>query len=279
MIKESDIKIRLGKIGYLNVLPIYYPLEKQVIKNSFEIIEGIPAQLNLLASRGKLDISGTSSIEYARNFEKYLLIPNICIGSNGPVMSVLFLSKIPIKDLPGKKIVLTAHSHTSVTLLKIYLKSQNIEPEYIVGDVLKSIYNKDIYAALAIGDEALYLRGNTNFPYVLDLGEEWRKLTGLPFVFGVWVANKNSFNQLQDKIKYSCKLLLKAKEWGNQYLEMFAKIIEQKNILSYNDALKYFKGLIYDMKDNYIKGLKLFYKFSYEYSLINRIPEINFIEL
>jgi chorismate dehydratase len=62
-------KILLGKISYLNVLPIYYPLENQIIKNNFKIIEGIPAHLNHLASQGKLDLSGTSSIEYAKNFE------------------------------------------------------------------------------------------------------------------------------------------------------------------------------------------------------------------
>ncbi|GAB6887080.1 menaquinone biosynthesis protein [Desulfothermus okinawensis JCM 13304] len=272
-------KIKLGKIGYLNVLPIYYPLEKQIIKNSFEVVEGIPARLNELMSQGKLDISGTSSIEYGRNFDKYLLIPDICIGSNGPVMSVLFLSKIPIKELSGKKIVLTAHSHTSVTLLKIYLRSRNIEPEFVVGDVTKNIHDKDILGALAIGDEALHLRGSTLFPHVMDMGEEWRKLTGLPFVFGVWVVNKKSLDKIGDKIIDSCKLLLMAKNWGKLRLDMFARIVEDKNILNYQEALSYFKGLIYDMNIQYLEGLKLFYKYSYENGLIDRKPEINLMTI
>ncbi len=270
-------KITLGKIGYLNVLPIYYPLETQIIKNPFKIVEGIPARLNELASKGELEISGTSSIEYARNFEKYLLIPNICIGSNGPVMSVLLLSKIPIQDLNGKEIVLSAHSHTSVALLKMYLTSRGIDVRYRTGNVVESIKHKDIFGALAIGDEALYLQRASNLPYILDLGEEWRRWTRLPFVFGVWVVNRETYRNRPHDIKLGCELLLRAKEWGNRRLDLFAKIVEQKNILSYEEAILYFEGLIYDMTENYLEGLKLFYSFLFNHNLIPKIPKIEFI--
>ena len=269
-------KIILGKIGYLNVLPIYFPLEQQIIKNSFEIIEGIPAHLNELASQGKLDISGTSSIEYARNHEKYLLVPDICIGSNGAVMSVLFLSKLPVDKLNGKKIGLTSHSHTSVALLKMYLAEKNIDAKFVTGNVMTMSNNRKIAGILAIGDEALYLRKQSVFPYVLDLGEEWRKWTGLPFVFGVWVVNKKSSKDKKEIIK-ACKLLIQAKEWGKKRLDMFASIIEKKNILSYEDGLSYFNGLIYDMREKHLQGLNLFYHFLYNYKLIPKIPKIEFI--
>ncbi len=270
-------RLRLGKIGYLNVLPIYYPLENNIIKHCFEIITGIPAELNQLASKGKLDISGTSSIEYARNFSKYYLIPDLCIGSNGPVMSVLFLSKCPLDNLHGKKVILTSHSHTSVALLKLFLKRKGMEVEYLTGNVMDFVKQKDIYGALAIGDEALVLRNHPNIPYIIDLGEEWKNKTGLPFVFGVWVAVKKSVDQSPEKIRQGCKILIDAKKWGQKRLSFFAKILEDKNILSYEDALAYYQGLIYDLDENYIEGLKLFYNELYKEKIIPTMPEINFI--
>ena len=269
-------KILLGKISYLNVLPIYYPLENQIIKNNFKIIEGIPAHLNHLASQGKLDLSGTSSIEYAKNFEKYLLIPHICIGSNGPVKSVLFLSKIPIKRLGGKKIIISSHTHTSAALLKLIFKRDNIEVIYKTGNISEYIEKSDIYGILAIGDEALTLRKVSNFPYILDLGEEWQRWTGFPFVFGVWIVTKKAMEKRPDVMKIGCKLLLHAKDWGLKRLEFFAKITEEKTLLSYNEALSYFRGLVYEMNENEIKGLKCFYRFLYEAKLISKKPKICF---
>lgn len=270
-------KLRLGKIGYLNVMPIYYPLETNIIPHSFEIISGIPAQLNELARTGNLDISSTSSIEYARNFSKYYLIPNLCIGSNGPVMSVLFLSKLPLHKLNGKKVILTSHSHTSVALLKMFLKSQGISVEYLTGNVMDFVNQEHIHGALAIGDEALMLRNNPHIPYIIDLGEQWKRETGLPFVFGVWVAVKQSFNKYPEKIKEGCRILIDAKNWGQKRLSFFAKIIENKKLLNYDDALTYYKGLIYDLDDNYIEGLKLFFKKLYIENLIPTMPDIDFI--
>ncbi len=70
-----------------------------------------------------------------------------------------------------------------------------------------------------------------------------------------------------------------AKNWGKLRLDMFARIVEDKNILNYQEALSYFKGLIYDMNIQYLEGLKLFYKYSYENGLIDRKPEINLMTI
>ncbi len=273
-------RIRLGKICYLNVLPIYHPLEHQIIPNNFKIVPGIPAELNQKMHRGELDISGTSSIEYARHWRDYLLIPRIAIGSNGPVKSVLFLSNFPLKEMHNKKVLLTSHSHTSAALLRLIFKREDIKVRFETGPISPHLPQKGgPDGVLAIGDEALALRKNNPFKYTMDLGEEWRRWTSLPFVFGVWVVNKKSLQEGQDHIKRSCALLIQAREWGCSKIEMFAKKASERFFLGYTHILHYFKGLVYDMGERELKGLSTFYQMLYEASLIKEIPPLTLLEV
>jgi len=182
---------RLGRIGYLNVLPVYHPLEAGIIAHNFEIVSGPPALLNAMMERGELHVSSGSCIEYARRPERYLLVPNMAIGSNGPVMSVLLLSRMPLGELDGKSICISGESHTSVALLRLLLARQGVKARFENDLVSARIRGPEPPAAfLAIGDEALRLRGHPEYPHRLDLGEAWRAWTGLPFVFGLWFVSR-----------------------------------------------------------------------------------------
>ncbi len=271
--------ITLGKISYLNVLPLYFPLEKQIIPNNFKIIEGIPADLNLMMQREELDISGTSSIEYARNWRKYLLVPDISIGSNGPVKSVLFLSRIPFNKMDDKRVLLSSHTHTSAALLSLFFKREGIIPQLETGSIPRLLQEKDIpEGILAIGDEALFLRKNSPFKHIMDLGEEWRRWTGLPFIFGVWVVSKKRIEQKPSLITQGCFQLLRAKEWGVSRLPFFAQQAKSETFLEYEELLQYFKGLVYDLGKEEIEGLMTFYRLLYEHDFIKEIPQINFVD-
>ncbi len=272
--------LKLGKISYLNVLPLYYPLESQIIPNSFKIIEGIPADLNIMMQREELDISGTSSIEYARNWRKYLLVPDISIGSNGPVKSVLFLSQVPFKKMHDKRVVVSSHTHTSAALLSLLFKKEGIEPRIETGSISSVLKGNNIpHGVLAIGDEALMLRKNSPFKYIMDLGEEWRKWTGLPFIFGVWVVNRKRAMENPHEMEKGCCLLLKAKKWGISHLPFFAKRAEFDFVLGYEEILEYFKGLVYNLGKEELKGLITFYKLLYEHSFIEEPPTIDLFKI
>ena len=84
--------LRMGRINFLNVLPIYHPLEAGIIPHDFELVSGPPALLNNMMAAGELHVSSCSCIEYARHPGQYYLVRDLSIGSNGPVMSVLLLS-------------------------------------------------------------------------------------------------------------------------------------------------------------------------------------------
>lgn len=271
--------IRLGKIGYLNVLPIYHPLESGIIEGDFDIISGPPSALNTLMDQGELDISAASSIEYARHPEKYYLIPDIAIGSRGPVQSVLLLSKFPVKKLTEKTILVSSQTHTSAALLRV-LQSElwKIRTQFVSGDattVLEKGKRPD--AILAIGDEALNLRHHPDYPHRIDLGEAWRELTGLPFIFGVWLVQRKSWNDSPDKLKRASHVLLQAKKWGTEKLSDICLLAAEDSCLNDTEMCSYFDGLVYDFNENEMRGLKLFYTHLMENGLISTVPRLDFI--
>ena len=273
-------KVRVGRIKYINVLPIYYALENGIIENDYEFFYGTPSELNKMASRGEVDVSSVSSIEYARNFPKYLLVPNIAIGSNGSVKSVILKSKVPPSQLDQKKILVSAQTHTSFALLKMILEKKfNVFPEYMVGNVESLLEEESFSGFLAIGDEALNLRNHPKFPYILDLGEAWQKWTGYPFVFGVWIVNISSIDIFSDKINEVCKNLLKSKDWGNKRIRFFCEKIIKHKVLTKEELISYFNHLSYDLDEKEKKGLVLFYKLLEELNEIPKAPPLNFYNL
>ncbi|HKI82302.1 MAG TPA: menaquinone biosynthesis protein [Pseudodesulfovibrio sp.] len=271
--------VRLGKIGYLNVLPIYHPLETGILPMDCEVTSGPPAELNILMNAGKLDVSATSSVEYARHPDKYYLIPNIAIGSRGPVQSVLLLSRCPVEELDGRTILVSAQTHTSAALLRVLqAKLWNIRTVFTTGsatDVLGT--GERPQAILCIGDEALNLRYHPDYPHRIDLGEAWRELTGLPFIFGVWIVRRESFERDQKKVEQAAKLLLAGKDWGTENIGDVCVMAAEESCLNDKEMCSYFDGLVYDLGPDEQKGLRTFYKSLVETGLLDEAPELVFL--
>jgi chorismate dehydratase len=82
------IKARLGRISYLNVLPIYFAMEQVFRENGFRLVRGTPAELNAAMRRGDIDLGSISALEYGRQPQEYLLLPKLSISSRGAVGSV-----------------------------------------------------------------------------------------------------------------------------------------------------------------------------------------------
>ena len=166
--------LRVGKVGYLNTLPLFYRLE------GFEIVEGHPSELVKLLREGKIDAGIVSSVEYFFNPESYWVLPDVSVSSRGSVCSVLLLSRKPLKAI--RRVRITPNSMTSRYLLTFILEEgYGIRPEEATED-------EDAF--LAIGDEAINFRDS--FPYVYDLGEEWFRLTNLPFVFALFLVRRDA---------------------------------------------------------------------------------------
>jgi chorismate dehydratase len=127
------LKPRAGHIQFLNCLPLYHGLSQTGVLAEIELIKGTPTELNQWLLQGKLDFASISSIEYCRNHEQLVLMPDLTISSDGEVWSVLLFSKVPIEELHGRTIALTNISATSHVLLQIILKDRyRVNANYFV---------------------------------------------------------------------------------------------------------------------------------------------------
>lgn len=272
-------KVKVGRISYLNVLPIYYPLESGLIVNDFEFVYGPPAQLNKMMSEGLMHIASNSSIEYLRHAEQYLLLPDLAIGSRGPVQSVIMISRKPLERLKGCNVLVSAQTHTSAALLKILLSEYiPLNATYETGNATERLESGEKpEAILCIGDEALNLRKHSEYPYIFDLGEEWIRWTGLPFIFGIWTVRRDAAHR--EDVKQAVRDLIRAKEWGQANIEKICEMTADKTMLNLEESRSYYDGLVYDLGKIEIEGLKVFSKYLLKTGQIDHIPDLEFLDI
>lgn len=268
--------LRIGKIAYTNLFPIFYMLEKGNL-SEYEIIEGFPSALNRMLRNGEIDISPSSSIEYLRYPDKYSIIEDHSISSKGPVRSIFLFSKRPIEELEGMTILTTSQSETSVALLDIILKKfYKIACSSQPINGLPDLRSNEKEAFLLIGDDALKAKKTIFDMYVYDLGEVWYKHTGLPFVFALWIARKDCSIKKAELFERFVHDLNMAKESAMNNLNEIAQewklllLSHHSLVISEEELVSYWKGISYDFGDEHRKGLEMFRKYSEELGLLNR---------
>ena len=205
-----------------------------------------------------------SSLTYLENKDKLMPIADLCIASNGPSDSVLLFSSFPIEELDGAKIALTYASATSNKLLQIIFKEFlkiHVDFEIIdVGAFRETPLQGNKYPAyLLIGDHALheYSKMPRNV-FIYDLGSLWKKYTGLPMVYGMWVVRKEAVRAGLDLSLFAEKIK-QAKSIGLS--TMFDKVVkkaQEKVLISRDFYSTYFQHLTYDLTDECKKGLEVF---------------------
>jgi chorismate dehydratase len=119
---NQDNRIRIGRINYTNVWPIYYYFPDLVPKDEFEIIHQVPTGLNKAMAAGEVDMGPISSFAYGESFEQYMLYPDLSVSAFGTVNSLLLFHKKPLSELANGSIMLPTTSATTVNLLKIILQ-------------------------------------------------------------------------------------------------------------------------------------------------------------
>jgi chorismate dehydratase len=180
----------VGHIGFLNSLPFLVGLDASPTPPPFTLVSGPPTELNRRLLAGELDVSPISSIEYAAHAEALVLLPGLCIASDGPVASVLLATRVPPDQLTERVVALDPSSATSHVLVKLVLwERYRVRPRFEVRE-RSSLDGLRADAALVIGDQALRTRLDPNGWQILDLGEEWKALSGCRMVYAVWAARR-----------------------------------------------------------------------------------------
>ena len=294
-----DRKLRIGRIPYANLFPIFYALETECDCSSYEFVEGVPSKANRMLRDGKLDVSSSSSIEYLRNPADYRIIEGNSVSSRGPVGSIFLFSKKPIEQLDGSGVKVTSQSETSVALLDvIFRKFYGIQctlqaagdPESAGGD-----------AYLLIGDDALKAGNDRDASCVMrheikdkdneslnasrithhasrssgsllsyDLGDIWYRRTGLPFVFALWIVREDLYHdnaRLELLMKFADDLN-RAKLIALRNLPEIARHAPMKAFLSEKEIISYWNKLDYELSPEHRKGLELFKKYLLDISYL-----------
>lgn len=269
-------KARLGRIAYLNVLPIYFALENVFGENGFRLIRGTPAELNHLMRRGEVDLGSISAMEYGRAFRNYLLLPDLSISSRGAVGSVLLFSRVPFSKLDGRTIRVSSASASGAALVKVLMaRLFEVEPRYQPGQ-LTDIPLRDCAAVMAIGDEALALKAAGALPFELDLGEAWQELTGLPFVFGVWAVRRDFANVQPESTSTLHRLLLRSRDWGLEFLEELSQIAAAPSGMSLAQVKAYFHQLNFFLSPEHEEGLATFFHYLYKLGELAEEPRLEY---
>jgi chorismate dehydratase len=178
-------RIRVSAVSYLNTLPFIYGLTHSHIRHEINLTKDNPSVCaqKLIDEEADVGLVPVASIPHISGAN---IISNYCIGADGPVKTVILFSNFPLNQV--KTIYLDTESRTSVKLVQVLAKkfwNKSFEWKQL-GDLKDDL--TALTAFVMIGDKTFAQKAN--FKYNIDLAEEWKKFTGLPFVFAVWVANK-----------------------------------------------------------------------------------------
>lgn len=175
--------VRIGAVTYLNTVPLVRGLQEQLPEA--ELSFDYPSRLADELAQGRLDVALAPCIELARHPE-WSIVSTACIGCRGPVLSVKVLFRCPPAEV--KSLALDEGSRTSAVLAQILLADRfNVRPTLQLLPLASSPLDSTADAVLVIGDRAIR-SPQEGFCESWDLGEEWTRTTGLPFVFAVWAA-------------------------------------------------------------------------------------------
>jgi chorismate dehydratase len=186
---------RVGHIQFLNCLPLYWGLARTGTLLDLELTKDTPDKLNDQLVAGALDIAPISLVEFLRNADDLVAFPDVAVGCDGPVMSCVIVSQVPLDRLDGERVALGSTSRTAVRLAQLLLSdAHHVSPDYFRCAPDLGLMMQEAPAGVLIGDAAL--RASLHDAprlglQVHDLGSLWKEWTGLPFVFAVWAARKD----------------------------------------------------------------------------------------
>jgi chorismate dehydratase len=248
--------IRLGRIGYANMAPVFFRLDANI-----DEVVGVPTELNRWLLEGRIDIAPISSIAYARHADDLRLLPRLCVSSEGAVESIQLITKAPLESV--RSVAVTPESATSVVLTKVLLPHAEHVP-------LERAAEAD--AKLLIGDAALKSAFEDPTPHH-DLGRLWLERTGLPMVFAVWAAREPThpdLPELEDALVASVRA-------ARDEPEQLAHESAERYGYPAGFLARYFEKLRYRFGPRERAGLYTFLEMARDVGELAEVPEFRFI--
>jgi chorismate dehydratase len=264
--------IRLGKIAFANCDFPYYGIEHgRIASEDIRIMQAHPVELARRLFSGELDISPISSIMYGKR-KDLLILPGLSITSNDFTKSVLICSngKMELSELEGETLCIPETTASSATLIKIILwrKGINVNIRHCSGtDIGQMLKQGD--AALLIGDSAIHAIGK--YRIIADLGNEWKKITGKKMVYALWVVREDFAKENPDKVRYVLDALLQSKDFAYGNINEIANFIAAEKKIDHGFMREYLHTLNYDLDQESVESLELFFKYGKECGIVDEI--------
>lgn len=200
--------LRVGLMPYLNSEAFYYASDPLL----FQLVPLVPSAMAKAARDGELDAGPIPLVDCFRLENRFVPVNGFCIATVERARSILLFSNRPMEQLGGATIAVTDETSTSSQLLRVLLAHRlRVRPggylalatssslERLLRDGRPTLYD----AYLLIGDTALRNRHvPPDFPYRYDLGAEWHRWTGLPFVFARWIVRADATAEERGRLEH-----------------------------------------------------------------------------
>ena len=244
---NDSARLRIGHMPYTNSLIFYARMPSDEV----ELVTLPPRNMADAMRRGQLDAGPLPIYEVLKLMPQVTPVGNYGVATMGPARSVLLFSQLACDELTGKTVAVTSHTSTSVQLLRILMADL-----WRVSDVELAGPGQECDAKLLIGDEAMrFGRAQSaerdRFRYVYDLGAEWLRLTGLPFVFARWVARVDAD---VDRVH---QLLRGSFEYGVARVEELARSVSVGGY-SASEIYDYIASFAYELGEDEVAAIEAF---------------------
>jgi chorismate dehydratase len=262
--QRMSAAIKIGAVTYLNTKPLVFRLSE--FAPHAELRFDFPSRLADELAAGRLDVALIPSIEYFQE-PTYRIVSDACIACRGPVLSVKLFSRVPAREI--RTLALDEGSRTSAALIRILLKEQfDLSPRTESLPIGATLGDTAADAVLLIGDRAIHSPPG-RFAEVWDLGDEWLRWSGLPFLFAMWVARPGvDLRNLE-------QALAEARDCGVANLEDIAAAEAAPLGLTIPQCLGYLRdNLHFSLGPEERRGLELFRQKASELGIVAREASI-----
>lgn len=260
------IPLRVGAVSYLNAKPLVYGLDAH--PGQFDVRFDVPAKCAELLHEGKVDLGLIPAIEYQRG--DYAIVPGIAIASHGDVATVAVFTRKPMAQV--ETLALDLSSRTSVALTRVLCaKHWKIAPKFTPAEPNLEAMLQKADAALVIGDPAFEIDPAKHDVTKVDLGGEWMAMTGLPFVYAMWVGRPGAVSASE------VRALQTARDRGVANLAAIARQVSDGDSALEQRALAYLRdNLKFELGEAEQAGLRKFHELAAEISVIPALKPLRF---
>ncbi len=254
---------RVGHIQFLNCLPLYWGLVHSGAVLDVELTKNTPDRLNEALVAGDLDIGPISLVEYLRHADDLVVLPDIAVGSDGPVLSVVLASSVPLDRI--RSVALGSTSRTSVLLAQMLLEDRlGLHPTYTSMPPDLPLMLREADAAVLIGDVALRATydaeraGDAHPLHIVDLGAAWRDWSGLPMVFAVWAARRDFAQVRPGVVKEVHDVFRGSLDLALRQVDAVARHAARWEVFDVATLTRYFTTLDFSLGDRQLEGIMAF---------------------